>query len=106
MVKSTDIVSFWPPVIIYYGHSNTYCIHAQGFMEKCSKETKLEDVLKRWKKPEQKGIRRFQVPSSNKKDHYIVEKDDDYYNCSCYGYKYYKKCKHIEKVKHFLNNKK
>jgi len=44
------------------------------------------------------SIRKFKVKGS-KNDEYLVTLTDMHYSCSCIGFKYHNKCKHITKVK-------
>jgi hypothetical protein len=44
------------------------------------------------------SIRKFKVKGS-KDDEYLVTLSDEHYSCSCIGFKYHNKCKHITKVK-------
>jgi hypothetical protein len=44
------------------------------------------------------SIRKFKVKGS-KNDEYLVTLSDKHYSCSCIGFKYHNKCKHITKVK-------
>lgn len=46
------------------------------------------------------SIRKFKVSGS--KGDYIVTLSDKHLSCSCIGYKYHNKCKHITKVKEKL----
>ena len=43
------------------------------------------------------NIRKFKVAGS--KGEYIVTLSDKHFSCTCIGFKYYNKCKHITKVK-------
>jgi hypothetical protein len=44
------------------------------------------------------SIRKFKVKGS-KNDEYLVTLTDKHYSCSCIGFKYHNKCKHITSVK-------
>ena len=43
------------------------------------------------------SIRRFKIVNNNKE--YIVVKNESHFSCSCIGFKYHAKCKHIEAVR-------
>jgi hypothetical protein len=43
------------------------------------------------------NIRRFKIVNNNKE--YIVVKNESHFSCSCIGFKYHAKCKHIEAVR-------
>jgi hypothetical protein len=49
--------------------------------------------------PDKKSNNKTWIITGSKDNKYVVSQDKRGYNCSCVGYKYHGKCKHIEQVK-------
>lgn len=71
----------------------------------------LYTIWQRWeptKSQEEKRLeiekpRTWEILASNKKSFYKVQLYQGKFSCSCVGFGYYKKCKHIEEAKKSLN---
>ena len=70
------------------------------------KKVPLDAKLEDYYKPEPKSVRpvvnqtlEFQVAASKPGSYYKVTKSQNHYSCTCKGYEFRSKCRHIEEIK-------
>lgn len=90
--------SFHPPAIISIGGKTYAC---PGWHE-IHEDTSIEELLSRWKKSfrglKSKAAKEVRILSSDGKREYIVSLKGNEWSCNCVGFKYHRRCKHIDKV--------
>jgi hypothetical protein len=115
MLPTNFSISYHYPPTIFVGPASgkTYTITDSGWVE-IPADTTLEDLRNHWVDtshsatnkvniPKQMLIKEFEVLSSKGDSNYIVSVDNGKYSCTCIGYSFRRKCKHIEQIKQKLS---
>jgi len=99
----------FPPALSKIGDKRYLCGTGGPWIE-VPMDTKIEEVMKRWVKPEKTTIldeldaidtedKEYQVENSKKNGFYTVTNKNGHWSCTCPGYGYRRKCRHIEEKK-------
>lgn len=113
--KLPVVVSLMPPCIVN-GYDKRFAVYTgtTGKWLRIDENVTLDDVRSIWQKweptktDEQKRLeaikpQTWEILASNKKSTYIVSLDRGNFSCSCVGFGFHKKCKHIEEAKKKMN---
>ena len=109
-IKNLPIrVSFLPPCIANFPTGRIAVFTDGGPDLAIADDVTLEDVMSRWKRWQstgnqsvtQKDVKHWSV--QGKKSKYTVTFKNEHYSCTCPGYEFRKRCKHIEEIKSRYN---
>jgi hypothetical protein len=105
------VISLMPPCIVN-GYDKRFAVYTgtTGSWIRITQDVTLDDVRSIWQKwepvktEEQKRFeaekpQSWEILASNKKSTYTVTLSHGNFSCSCVGFGFYKKCKHIEEAK-------
>lgn len=87
--------SIYPPVIVTIASGTYIC---PGW-RRVPDNTTVSDII--WNPPARvnRPLLEAVIASSDGKSQYTVTNHNDIWSCSCTGFKYHKRCKHIDHVK-------
>lgn len=104
MNRPLQIKSFLPPTLITFP-SGTYAISGSQWIP-VPASTTFKEVQEAWVPmksfaPEHTSsvYKEFTVPSSDGKSNYTVSFKDGMWSCTCTGFGFRRKCKHIDQAK-------
>ncbi|MFW6311056.1 MAG: SWIM zinc finger family protein [Nanoarchaeota archaeon] len=100
--KTLRINTLIPPSLATFPSGKTYIL---PIWKEVPGDTTLEEVQKHWIKKIPRESKDFdfkirkEISSSNGKQNYIVQYDGMNWSCTCTGFGFRRKCKHIEQIK-------
>lgn len=68
----------------------------EGHLEAAKKER--QKLLEAAKKEREAAVQTYEVPGKD----YVVTNDNEVWSCTCPGYKFRRKCRHVEEIKESL----